>query len=133
MGEKEKKTLREGENQGGQQEAVGERVPCFLSPLGTRYCGSSREGRLENFSLSQSHLFSLQVPSFGSGLRVVSLFAPAATSGGVEDTYMTMLTPSNWETVPTDGALGEESESEPALSRVVLFSYLRWSHGIRLI
>lgn len=41
--------------------------------------------RLENFSLPKSHLFSLQVPFLGSGLRVVSLFAPAAAAGGVED------------------------------------------------
>lgn len=40
---------------------------------------------------------------------------------------MTMLThSSNWETVPTDERLGEESESESAPSRVVLFSSLRW-------
>lgn len=59
----------------------------FHGWVGTRQvlCKVGEMERLENFSLPKTHLFSLQVPFLGSRLRVVSLFAPAATAGGVED------------------------------------------------
>lgn len=82
MGEKEKNSTRRAK-QGG-QEVTGE-VPVFAFSLTVGYPVLCKWERLENFSLPKSHLFSLQVPSLGSGLRVVSLFAPAARTGGVED------------------------------------------------
>lgn len=46
---------------------------------------------------------------------------------------MTMLThSSNWETVRADVWVKRGKANRPSLSRVVLFSSLRWSHRIRL-
>lgn len=119
MGGKEK-TLREGENQGGSRKFF------FFDRrwVPGKYCGSSRGGRLENFSPKESSILAAgTLPR----LRVEGgVFICARSNNMRYGKLMTMLTHSHWETVPTDGRLGEESESESALFRVVLFSSLRW-------